>query len=193
MDLPIFSLQISEDMESKVEIDFISMVERPAIQRNFLAFNTATRLAFSDDERRIITGPAMIPDMPIYREDPKMGQYYVVFDQANVLRAAQKFMAKGYSARMNLAHNRDAVPKGVFVFESFVTDKKRGILSPEGFKDLPDGTWFVSASVQDPETWAGVKSGTYRGFSVEGMFIMDVNPALQPETLLAEIEKILAD
>ena len=38
--LPVYNLVISEDPESEVEVDFIALVDRPAIERNFLAFNS---------------------------------------------------------------------------------------------------------------------------------------------------------
>lgn len=191
MELPIFQLTLADDLDSEQEIEFISLVGRPAIERNFLAFNEQKRLAFSDDGRRIITGPAMVPDQAIYRKDDKMGEYLVVFDRANVMRAAQKFLAKGYANRINLDHNRDAQPKGVYVFESFVTDAQRGITAPAAFSDAPEGTWFISAHVNDAETWNRVKAGEFRGFSVEGIFAMGFKPEMQPESILAEIEKIL--
>jgi hypothetical protein len=37
--LPVYNLIISDDPESEVEVDFIALVDRPAIERNFLAFN----------------------------------------------------------------------------------------------------------------------------------------------------------
>ena len=38
--LPVYNLVISDDPESNVEVDFIALVDRPAIERNFLAFNS---------------------------------------------------------------------------------------------------------------------------------------------------------
>jgi hypothetical protein len=40
------------------------------------------------------------------------------------------------------------------------------------FENLPDGTWFLGAKVNNEETWQKVKDGTFKGFSVEGMFDM---------------------
>ena len=40
----------------------------------------------------------------------------------------------------------------------------------KGFEDMPDGTWFISAKVDNDEVWAKVKSGEIKGFSVEGIF-----------------------
>jgi hypothetical protein len=37
-ELPIYRLDISEDLDSNVEVDFVALVDRPAIEKSFLAF-----------------------------------------------------------------------------------------------------------------------------------------------------------
>ena len=37
-ELPIYRLDIIEDLESNVEVDFVALVDRPAIEKSFLAF-----------------------------------------------------------------------------------------------------------------------------------------------------------
>ena len=36
--LPIYRLDIVEDLDSNVEVDFVALVDRPAIEKSFLAF-----------------------------------------------------------------------------------------------------------------------------------------------------------
>lgn len=38
-DLPVYKLLISEDEESDLQVDFVALVDRPAIERNFIAFS----------------------------------------------------------------------------------------------------------------------------------------------------------
>jgi len=60
---------------------------------------------------------------------------------------------------------------GVTMFESFISDKSRGIEPMKGFEDAPDGSWFVSdASRENDEVWDKVKQGMVNGFSIEGIF-----------------------
>jgi hypothetical protein len=60
---------------------------------------------------------------------------------------------------------------GVYLIESFIIDSMRGIKAPEGFEDLPDGSWFISCKVDNEEIWNDyIKSGKFKGFSVEGLF-----------------------
>ena len=41
-------------------------------------------------------------------------------------------------------------------------------LSGDEFADVPDGTWIVSAKIENDKVWELVKSGVLRGFSIEG-------------------------
>jgi hypothetical protein len=59
---------------------------------------------------------------------------------------------------------------GVTIFETWQTDKERGILPMKGYEDVPDGSAFASAKVENDAVWADVKAGKLKGFSVEGVF-----------------------
>ena len=55
-----------------------------------------------------------------------------------------------------------------------------------------DGSWFGSFYVENPDVWKSIKEGTYKGFSVEGMF--DYNePISAEENALIQIEKLLSE
>ena len=57
------------------------------------------------------------------------------------------------------------------MIESMIIDKDRGMVAPAGFGDLPDGSWFGSFKVDNDEIWDKfIKTGTFTGFSVEGLF-----------------------
>lgn len=167
--LPAYEMVIDENAESEVEVSFIALVDKPAIEKNFMAFNSV-RLDFAiDPARQIISGPAMVPDTLIYRRDAG-GEYNVFFSKDTIESIALKFFKKDYQKNLNLFHDPALSLQGVTIFESFVSDKARGIQPMKGFEDLPDGTWFISAKVENPEVWAKVQTGEVKGFSVEGIF-----------------------
>jgi hypothetical protein len=56
------------------------------------------------------------------------------------------------------------------MFESFIVDSERGIQAMKGFEDAPQGSWFGSFKVENEEVWNKIKSGEFKGFSVEGIF-----------------------
>lgn len=288
--IPIYELQIEQNEGSDVEVDFVALVDRPAIQRGFLAFaedswndypeaavqnaktalrwaeengwgdcgeasgkNRANQIAnkekltretiarmsafqrhrqnsdrplgegcgrlmwlawggdegiawaerklkqidkqafvIQDEEQRIISGPLMLADTPIYRNDAIRGEYYVVFSADTIKQIAQKFFKKGYQNNVNLMHNSGDVQEGLTMFESWIVDKKRGIQPMVGFEDVPDGSWFGSYKVENDEAWNKVKSGEVLGFSVEGNFLYKEQEQMTPEEkMMNEIIKLL--
>ena len=170
-DLPIYELRIDENDDSTVEVDFVALVDRPAIGRSFLAFNDQHRQTFAiqDEEQRIISGPLMLADSPIYRNDDR-GEYYVTFTKDTIKQIAQKFFRKGYQNNVNLMHDDGEMLVGLTMFESFITDEKRGIKPMAAFADVPDGSWFGSFKVDNDGAWEMIKDGKVKGFSIEGVF-----------------------
>ena len=170
MELPIYELMINEDMQDDAEVSFIAVVDKPAIQKNWNAFKDNVKFQIVSEDKQIISGPLMLADVPIYRNDNTNGEYYVVFTKDTIFKIAQKFFKKGYQANVNLMHDSNQQVEGVTMFESFISDKDRGILPMKGFEDAPDGSWFGSFKVDDDNVWQMIKEGKFKGFSVEGIF-----------------------
>jgi len=170
MELPIYELMINEDMQDDAEVSFIALVDKPAIQRNWNAFKENVKFQIVSEDKQIISGPVMLADSPIYRNDATNGEYYVVFSKDTIFKIAQKFFKKGYQANVNLMHDSNQQVSGVTMFESFISDIDRGILPMRGFEDAPDGSWFGSFKVENEEVWKMIKEGNFKGFSVEGVF-----------------------
>lgn len=167
--LPVYEMIIDEAITSDVEVSFVALVDKPAIERNFLTFNSQQLHFALDEEKKIISGPAMVADSLIYRKDDQ-GEYQVFFSGQTIRQIAEKFFKKDYHKNLNLFHDPTLSLEGVTIFESFVSDKSRGIQPMHGFKDLPDGTWFISAKIDNEIVWNKIKSGEVKGFSVEGIF-----------------------
>ena len=191
MEYPLFELQISEDEDSTLEVDYVALVDTPAIEKNFLAFNEQKQHFAIDNERRIISGAAMIPNFPMFRKgDGEMPDHKVYFKKETIYEIAQKFFAKGFNQNFNLMHNPELKIEGVSVFESFITDSERGIMPMKGFEDVPEGSWFMSAKVNNDEVWEKIKAGEVKGFSVEGFFKYK-KPKMTEEAAFEKIKAIL--
>lgn len=167
--LPLYALVIDDKDESGV--DFIAMVDKPAIEKNWMAFqNQKMDFVITNQDRRIITGPLMIPNLPIYRRD-EIGEYNVFFTAETINQICQKYFKNGYTSNVNMMHDPNQITKGIYMFESFIADKSRGVLCPTAYSGLPDGTWFGSFKVDNQDVWDSfVKTGVFKGFSVEGIF-----------------------
>lgn len=192
--LPIYRLTIDDDPESTQEVSAVALVDQPAIGENFFVFkNERQNFAVSEDER-VIVGPAMIPDSPIYRIDGDGSEYYVVFDVPTINKIAQKFYAKGLQQSANEMHDPSKTIEGLTFYQSWISDEKKGIPKMKQFEDLPDGTWFMGAKVNNDEAWGKVKSGEFKGFSVEGLFDMiPVKMRMTDEERLNQIIELLKD
>jgi len=192
MELPIFELMISDDLNDDAEVNFVALVDRPAIQRNWNAFKEHIKFEIVSEDKRIISGALMLADTPIFRSDSTHGDYYVMFSKDTIFKIAQKFFKKGYQANVNLMHDPSQRVDGVTMFESFISDKDRGVAPMKGFEDAPDGSWFGSFKVEDDETWQKVKNGEVKGFSVEGIFEYSKAKSKE-EQMMERIYKILEE
>lgn len=132
----------------------------------------------TDKERRIVSGVLMLANTPIYRRDEQNGEYNVIFTPDTIEKIVNKFFKQGNQASVNGMHNADFTIDGVYMFESFIIDKSRGIKAPEGFGDIPEGSWFGSFKVENQDIWDSyIKTGVFKGFSVEGMFNQSLTKA----------------
>jgi hypothetical protein len=188
MKLPVYKLDINE-FDEETGIDFVSLVENAAIQKDFLAFSeTPIKFAIQDEDKRIVTGAAMIADLPIYRRDDVRGEYYVVFDKESIFKIAKKWARSNQYNSVN-AHHKTPIMNGVSLFESYIIDRERGVMPPNGFEEVADGSWFVSYLIDNDDVWAKVKSGEFKGFSVEGVFDF---PEDKEEQLIEQMKEILS-
>lgn len=155
----------------------VSLVEKPAIKRLFVKFADETAKSVAkfavDDEQMIITGPAMIPNVRIYRSPGSIGmdeEAMVYFSEESVRNAAEQFLAQDFNNNVTLQH--ESATEGLTLRESWIIDDpEHDKASLYGFSDLPKSTWMLSYKVNDPKIWASIKDGTFAGFSVEAFFI----------------------
>jgi len=192
MELPLYMLEISDDLMDDAEVQFVSLVDRPAIQKNWNAFKNEQKFQIISEDKHIISGCAMLADTPIFRSDASFGDYYVAFSKDTITKIVQKYFKKGYQNNVNLMHDSNQIETGVTMFESFISDKSRGIQPMKGFEDAPDGSWFVSMLVENDAVWQQVKEGKINGFSIEGIF--NYTPiAPKEEMLMSQIYSILKE
>ena len=170
--LPLFELTI--DDRDEVGVTAVALVDKPAIERAFMAFkNVEQRFKATDSERKIVSGALMVPDMPIYRKDNERGEYMAFYSADTIWKMNEKFMRQNKGADVNLMHDpKQLAGSGTYLIESFIIDESRGIKTPENFEPLPNGSWFVSYKVGDAIWQDFIKTGVFTGFSLEGMFEM---------------------
>lgn len=145
----------------------ISLVDDPAVERNFLAFAAETpRFAFKrDDMAHCITGVAIRANMPVYRRNGDY-EYYVRFSPEVIKEIVERYSREGRWNAVDLQHDGQPVG-GVIMTEMFIKDSTKGI-SPKGFEDVEEGSLFVTYKVEDEQLWQQIMTtDTLNGFSIE--------------------------
>ena len=165
----IIELLIDEDALFS-GIEAISIVDKPAIEENFIALNEQqkTKLAEVDNEKRILMGAALIPNKNIYRSDGEE-EYYIYFSSDTVRQASELFLMNGNQNESTLEH--EAKLNGLSVVESWIVEDEVHDKSRKYDLNMPVGTWMVSMKVNNDKVWNDyVKTGKVKGFSIEGYF-----------------------
>ena len=161
--------------DSVMGIDAISLVQSPAVEHDFLCFSKDEKpvsLKF-DNSKHIITGVVCLADTPIYRYNEKYGEYYVVFTKDTIRKMVEKFAKDGLFTSVNLQHDDERFVDGVYMVESYITDKDRGI-NPVEFSDIPEGSWICSYKIENEALWNEIINGDkLNGFSLQGMFQLE--------------------
>ena len=162
--LPVYALRIADNTDG---VNVISVVTDPAIMESCMKFDKQEKLELkleTNDEKQELFGPCVVPDLLIYRRDPRTNfEYYVVFEKDTIAELEKKFFKDGFNFNVSLEHSGDNISG--YVFESFLKNKELGI-DPEGW-DVEDGTWFIRMRIDDKDAWNRIKEEGLSGFSVE--------------------------
>jgi hypothetical protein len=155
------------DDEMRLGVQAISLVEFPAIETNWVALSEI-KLSAMNEERRMLYGPALIPEKYILRIDKQTGEeFYIYFDKETVYKCAHQFMLKNLHHNHTLEH--EVAVTGCTVVETWLKESDQDKSVQLGI-DVPVGTWLVGSYVQNDDLWNEVKLGNVKGFSIEGIF-----------------------
>ncbi len=184
----IFELIIDLEDEG---IQAISLVDSPAIESNWVALSKdkeKLQLKVVDEEKRILLGAALIPNKAIMRiKDGE--EYHIYFSKKTVRQASELFLKNGFQSKTTLEH--EVISDGNTVVESWIVDNKELDKSFFYGLDVPVGTWMIGMKIDNDAVWDKVKAGTYKGFSIEGIFI---NNALSKQKVKKKkVEDILSE
>lgn len=180
----IVELILDEDEIAK-GVEAISVVESPAIEADFVALNSQEiKLAEVNPEKRILMGPLLIPNKPIYRRNGE-DEYYIYFSKNTVLRASQMYLINGNQNNSTLEHQYEL--SGLSLVESWIVEDEVHDKSRKYGMEVPIGTWMGTVKVNNEEVWNDfVKTGKVKGFSIEGYFA----DKMQMESAKDELAKI---
>ena len=190
--IEVFELVIDTDDESGVTA--IALVDQPAIDSNWMAFSQQTEYKFAvkDEEKRIIEGYFMVADLLIPRIGEHGEKFFVKFSGKTIEAIREKQSRLGMNNNFNLMHDPRQIAEGVYMLDNLIVDNERGKIAPKEFEKVPNGSLWGSAKVDNDEIWEQVKNGTFKGFSVEGMF-KQLEPVTMDEDVINKIIKTIQD
>lgn len=182
--IPVYDAIIADDQSGMLKI---SLVDDPAVMSNFQAFDGQKKLllySIEDEEKRLVRGVVMRADFPIYRYDKEFGEYYIMYKADTIRQMAEKYLVENRQNNFNLMHEEGSDVEGVQMVQFFIKDSEGGV-APSGFDGIADGSLFGEFHVTNDEVWDEIKAGTYKGFSLEGIF------DLVPEQDAGSVEDIV--
>ena len=177
MEIEVIELVIDENNDFS-GIHAVSVVESPAIEEDFIYLNSQeVKLAEIDKEKRILMGPALIPNKKIYRNNGKI-EYYIFFSEDTVRKASELFLSRGNQNNSTLEH--EIKLNGLSVVESWIVEDSKLDKSNKYGLSMPEGTWMISMKVNNDDIWDNyVKTGRVKGFSIEGFFADNVDRPME--------------
>ena len=187
-------IELVIDEENVYGVDAISIVSAPAISEHFVTLKEdepeIVRFKEIDKERKIMLGAALIPNLPIYRNDPKNGEYYVFMSKETVRQASQRFLELGLQGEATIEHKEKL--SGCVVVESWIKEGEHDKSMNYGL-DYPDGTWVISMRASDTIWNEQVKTGKVKGFSIEAAMLdrMKIQKEQKGGAMLKEIEQLV--
>jgi hypothetical protein len=190
--IEVFELVIDVDDESGVTA--IALVDQPAIESNWMAFSKQSEYKFAvkDEDKRIIEGYFMVADLLIPRIGEQGERFFVKFSAKTIEAIREKQSRLGMNNNFNLMHDPRQIAEGVYMLDNLIVDNKRGKVAPKEFEKVPDGSLWGSAKVDNDEIWEQVKNGTFKGFSVEGMF-KQLEPVSMDEDIINKIRESIQE
>ena len=184
-ELPIYKIFVDPDLDDNSGVYAVSLVEKPAIQTNFIYFEEQKALiSMSDDEKRIVTGVLLRPDILIYRNLPPFGEMYWTLEASSIETIRDKFHKQNNGKNVTIDHKLSV--EDCYLIESYIVDRDKGLL-PAEFSEIEDGSWVVSYKIENDEVWNAIKvDKSFKGFSVEGVVIQDL---ISVESAMSETKK----
>ena len=157
--------------DAKAGIFAMGLVEEPAIMREWIKLSKKKpsetfKLQTVNEEKQIVSGIALVPEMDIYREDKNGEAYNLRFDVATIFELGQGIIRN--NVHSNTTINHVSKTGGVHLCEIWYIDD---VTCPKALKLDPNptiGSLALSYKVENKDVWENyIKTGKLTGFSIE--------------------------
>lgn len=174
-----YKMIFNTELDDSYGLSAISMVADGAIRKHYVSLAADQVVKLASEKKGIVTGPILIPDFPMPRQDKVTGEKYsIYFPQETIDLAALDYMKKLKGSNVTIQHKlgvEDVYLSEIWIKEHETMDKSNAL----GI-DVPVGSLMVSLKVDNQEVRSElVDTGLLKAFSIEGKFV----PELQNETV----------
>jgi hypothetical protein len=123
-----------------------------------------------DDDKRVITGPAMKAFQLIPRRDEAGNLFHVYFTEETIKKLSEKFLKEHKQHMTDIDHSMEATEENNLIESWIVEDPTNDKANALGFNPTK-GDWYVSYKINNEATWQKIKAGKLNGFSIAGQFL----------------------
>jgi hypothetical protein len=167
---------IFNEEENPLGVYGASLVDNPANEYEAIFLSkeetfdsVKLKVKLSNEEKRIVISPLLIPNRKIYRNNAYKGEPgYVFFSENTIEKLQQNFFKQNFNHNSTIGHENKI--EGVYIFESWIVeDPEKDKSNHYGF-NLPKGSWVVTMKIDNDDVWENyVKTKEVKGLSIDAL------------------------
>jgi len=180
--LPVYRVRF--DPNGQTGLDLISIVDRPAIEANFIRLEKAPIKVKLAAEKQYVTGPVLIPDKQIYRNDGGH-EYLMYFTAEDIELYRNDFFQNGKTKLSNLDHASGKTIEAILIESWIVMEPETDKSWTLGFEGVVPGTLFATYYIPDRADWEAVSKRN--GFSIEAS--VNMVPVQMSQQTMSDFDK----
>jgi hypothetical protein len=145
--LKIYNVVLKDD---DLGLEAVSFVDKPAIGSNFIFLNEHQQIYLSDDYKREVVSPLLVPDQLIYRRINDT-ELYIKYSAEVIKQLALNFVFEGKTNNVTLDHLNKI--NDVKLIELWISDRANDKSKIIYGYELPLGTLFVHYKILNDTLW----------------------------------------
>ena len=193
MNKELQTIELTIKDELKEGVFAISLVDKPAIEEDFIMLNALeVELKVINEEKREVVGLALVPNKKILRRKDNV-EFYIEFSEATIEKVQELYLKNLRANNVTIDHEKPV--NGVSLIESWIVEDPKNDKSNIYNLNAVKGAWVVKMKIYNDEVYEGVKLGKFNGFSIEGMFDgldqLKMSETDEREELINEIKDLI--
>jgi hypothetical protein len=193
MNKELQTIELTIKDELKEGVFAISLVDKPAIEEDFIMLNALeVELKVINEEKREVVGLALVPNKKILRRKDNV-EFYIEFSESTIEKVQELYLKNLRANNVTIDHEKPV--NGVSLIESWIVEDPKNDKSNIYNLNAVKGAWVVKMKIYNDEVYEGVKLGKFNGFSIEGMFDgldqLKMSETDEREELINEIKDLI--